>query len=53
MKLRLKLKDLVDLLINQNYKEFRTKYSLTRKNLISLNQALKSGKWRIAERCKK
>lgn len=51
MKLRLKTRDLVDLIVTRNYKEFQAKYSLSRKNLKSLKESLKNGKWRIADRC--
>jgi len=39
MKRRLKIRDLVDLVITRNYKEFQAKYPLSRKNLNSLKQA--------------
>lgn len=51
MKLRLNVKDLVDLIVTRNYKEFQVEHSLSRKKLNSLQKALKNGKWRITERC--
>lgn len=53
MKLRLKIGDIVDLIVMHNYKGFQEKYALSRKNLNSVQQALKNGKWHIVEECAK
>jgi hypothetical protein len=48
MRLRVNMRDIVDLILTQNYREFQEKYSLSSRNLHSLKRALKKGKWRIA-----
>lgn len=49
MKLRIRLRDTLELILTGNYREFQKQYSLSRRKLRSLERALKSGNWRIVE----
>ena len=53
MKLRVRIRDTVELIITGNYREFQRKYSLSRGKLRSLERALKSGNWKIVDECGK
>ena len=53
MKLRVRIRDTVEMIVTGNYKEFQKKYSMSRQNLQTFKQALRRGNWRIVEVCGK
>jgi hypothetical protein len=53
MQLRLKVRDVIDILLMKDYKKFSREYGLNRKKINSIQKALKEGNWKVEGRAAK
>ncbi len=53
MRLRLKVRDVINIIIMKDYKKFSEEYGVNRKKINSLQKALREGNWKVEGRMAK
>jgi anti-sigma28 factor (negative regulator of flagellin synthesis) len=53
MRLRLKVRDVINILIMKDYKKFSKEYGVNRKKINSIQKALREGNWKVEGRVTK
>ncbi len=53
MRLRLKVRDVIDIILVKDYNKFSREYGMNRKKINSLQKALREGNWKVEGRAAK